>query len=47
MRLALPTPPGAYEWYALAASSMQQQQMGPFHGCQGVFYVGGKSAHAV
>ena len=28
-RLALPTPPGAYEWYALAVSSVQQQT-GPF-----------------
>jgi len=35
--LALPTPPGAYKWYALAANSVQQQQMGPFRGCQGVF----------
>jgi len=48
--LALPTPSGAYEWYALAANSMQQQQAGPFYGCQGVFcscavrqlYAGGK-----
>jgi len=32
-RLALPTPPGAYEWYTLAANSVQQQQMGPFCGC--------------
>jgi len=37
MHLALPTPPGAYKWYALAANSVQQQQMGPFRGCQGVF----------
>jgi len=30
--------PGAYEWYALAANSVQQQQrMGPFRGCQGCF----------
>ena len=44
--------PGAYEWYALASNSVQQQQQqrtGPFCGCQGVFlgvvhqfYAGGK-----
>jgi len=45
----LPTPPGAYEWYALAANCAQQQGTGPFCGCQGVFsgvvrqfYAGGK-----
>jgi len=37
MRLALPTPPGAYEWYALAVNSVQQQRTGPFRGCQRVF----------
>jgi len=50
MRIALPTPPGAYEWYVLTANSMQQQRTGPFYGCQGVlrscvvrqFYAGGK-----
>ena len=36
-RLALPTPMGAYEWYALAANNVQQQRTGPFRGCQGVF----------
>jgi len=48
-RLVLPTPLGAYEWYALAANNVQQQRMGPFRGCQGVFsgvvrqfYAGGK-----
>jgi len=47
--LALPTPPGPYEWYALAADSMQQHRTGPFRGCQGVvsgvvrqFYTGEK-----
>jgi len=35
-RLALPTPAGAYEWYALAAKSVQQQRRGPFRGCHGV-----------
>jgi len=35
--LALLTPQGAYEWYALAANSVQQQRMGSFRGCQGVF----------
>ena len=41
--------PGTYEWYALAANSVQQKRMGPFRGCQGVFsgvvrrfYAGGK-----
>jgi len=42
--------PVAYEWYVLAANSVQQQQRtGPFCGCQGVFsgvvrqfYAGGK-----
>jgi len=29
--------PGAYEWYALAANSLQQQRTGLFRGCQGVF----------
>jgi len=49
-RLALPTPPGAYEWHALAVNSDQQHRTGPFRGCQGVlcscvvsqFYAGGK-----
>jgi len=48
-RLAMPTPPGVYECYALAANSMQQQQTAPFRGCQGVaqlchfqFYASGK-----
>jgi len=36
-RLALSTPTrGAYEWYALAASSVQQQWTGAFRGCGGV-----------
>jgi len=35
MRLALRTPPGAYEWYAIAANSVRHT--GPFRGCQGVF----------
>jgi len=48
-RIALPPPLGAYEWYALAADSVQQQRTGPFRGCRGVlwscvvrqFYAGG------
>ena len=37
MRLVLPTPTGlAYEWYALAASSMQQQRTSAFRGGRGV-----------
>ena len=48
--IALPTPPGAYEWYVLGANSMQQQRTGPFHGLPGVlcscvvrqFYAGPK-----
>jgi len=46
---------GAYEWYALAANSVQQQQTGPFHGCPGCCAVVssassmpvGNSAHAL
>jgi len=30
------THPSAYEWYALAASSVQQQRTGSFRGCRGV-----------
>jgi len=30
------TLPGAHEWYALAASSVQQQRTGAFRGCRGV-----------
>jgi len=36
-RLALPTPQGAYECYALAANSVVQQRTGPFRGCHAVF----------
>jgi len=34
---AAANPPSAYEWYAIAANSVQQERTGPFRGCQGVF----------
>jgi len=35
-RCALPSHPAAVEWNAFAANNINQQQMGPFHHCQGV-----------
>ena len=35
-RLALLTPPAAYEWYALAENSMQQQRTTPYGPCRGM-----------
>jgi len=52
--LSSATPPGAYEWYALAANSEQQQQTGHFLAARGCFRLSsasstpvGKSSHAV
>jgi len=36
MRSALPSPPTATEWNALAANNVINQQTGPFRRCQGV-----------
>jgi len=37
MCCALPSPAAAYEWYALAANNVKQQQTGPFCRCWGRF----------
>jgi len=34
---ALPSPPAAMEWNALAANNVTHQQMGPFCCCRGWF----------
>ena len=55
MRIALLMPLSAYEWYAIAVNSVQQQQTGPLRGCHGCYAIVssassmpvGKSAHDV